>query len=165
MKVPKVLKFSGLFTILFLAVFYASILVAYRYGAKCHCYGIKINNKCLGINTPCTGGLAPVLHVSFNNNVTENCNSPKDADALTIDFAQCKNCKEIIYVGFGSTTYEVTNAQDTNYCVISYKGEIEQPNGNDNLNTTCTVPRNIGIKTFNITNYGVDFSSLAVYCK
>ncbi|MBU0535124.1 MAG: hypothetical protein ABIJ82_03005 [Patescibacteria group bacterium] len=164
MKVPKVLKFSGLFIILFLVIFYASTLVAYRYGAKCHCYGFKTNGLCLGINTVCTG-LGPALHVNFNNNMTENCNSQKDANTLTIDFAQCKNCEEIIYVGFGSTTYEMYKSQDDNYCTMQYGGEIENPNWKGDLNTTCTVPRNIGIKTFNITNYGVDFSSLAAYCK
>lgn len=164
MIIPKIIKISGLLIILFLIIIYASIFIAYWYGAKCHCYGFKTNNKCLGINTICAG-LAPTLDPTIDNDISEDCNSQKDGDLLSINFAECKSCQETIYVGFGSTTYKISKSQDGKNCIIKYGGEVENPNWDGNLNTICTVPNNIGTKAFSITNYGVDFSSLVPYCK
>ena len=162
MKVLKLLLFFGLLIILFLAVFFALRLVAYRDGKKCYCYGIKINNICLGIKSTCTGLLEPPDLLKQDS---INCNNKENEETLTINFSECKNCRENVYVGFGSTTYEMYKSGDENYCIMRFGGEIENPNWKGDLNTTCTVPKNIGTKTFKINNYGVDFSSLAVYCK
>jgi len=165
MKIFKILAFFGLIAILFLAAFYASILVAYRDGKNCRCYGIEINNKCLGIQTICTGLAPPILDEESEYKGPENCNNKRDEDTLVINFAECKNCLENIYVAFGSTTYEMYKSQNDNYCIMRYGREIENPNWKGDLNTICTIPRNIGVKTFKIGNYGVDFSSLEAYCK
>jgi len=47
-----------------------------------------------------------MLNETLRYKDSENCNNKKGEDMLTINFTECTRCREHIYVGFGSTTYE-----------------------------------------------------------
>jgi len=84
---------------------------------------------------------------------------------FSINFSKCESFRDTVSFGFGSTTYEITKSQVNNLCVMRYGTEIENPNWDGSLNITCNIPTNTGTKTFNITDQGIDFSSISSYCR
>ncbi|MBK7993333.1 MAG: hypothetical protein IPK14_07870 [Blastocatellia bacterium] len=83
---------------------------------------------------------------------------------VVINFAECKPDTKVIYVAFGSTTYEVVSKQKNN-CLMNYGGEVENPNWDGFLNMSCSIPVKLGKQEFKVTDAGVDFSPIAKYCK
>ena len=86
------------------------------------------------------------------------------ARTLTIDFSQCAQKTERIYVTFGSTAYQVAGAE-SDKCVIKFGGEVENPNFNPELTNTCKVPLSVGKQDFVIKDLGIDFSPIEKYCR
>jgi hypothetical protein len=102
---------------------------------------------------------------NFTQAITYSINNSLDEEKIIeINFDECKSDKKVIYVAFGSATYEIVEKKGKN-CLINYGGEIENPNWDGFLSTTCSVPTKLGIKKFNITQTGVDFSAIKKYCK
>lgn len=102
---------------------------------------------------------------NFTQAITPNINNNLDEEkTIEINFNECQSDKKVIYVAFGSTTYEIVEKKGKN-CLINYGGEIENPNWDGFLDTTCSVPAKLGIKKFNVTQTGVDFLPIKKYCK
>ncbi len=87
----------------------------------------------------------------------------KNGDTVIIDFSLCKPEKKRFDVAFGSTTIQILGISDT-VCRLQYGGEVENPNWDGKLDTTCEVPLGQGVLTFKTTNGGVDFSPIERYC-
>ncbi|MFY9225819.1 MAG: hypothetical protein WAQ98_24285 [Blastocatellia bacterium] len=83
---------------------------------------------------------------------------------IVINFSECKPDAKVVYVAFGSTTYEILSKQDNN-CLMNYGGEIENPEWDGFLNMSCSIPTELGKQEFKVTEAGVDFSPIAKYCK
>lgn len=88
----------------------------------------------------------------------------KNGESVMFNFSLCKPEEKRFDVAFGSTTIQIVGKSD-NLCVFKYGGEVENPKWDGKLDTTCEVPLNQGIATFNTTNTGIDFSSIKRYCK
>lgn len=88
----------------------------------------------------------------------------KNGESVMFNFSLCKPEKKRFDVAFGSITIQIVGKSD-NLCVFKYGGEVENPKWDGKLDTTCEVPLNQGIATFNTTNTGIDFSSIKRYCK
>lgn len=82
---------------------------------------------------------------------------------ITVNFATCTPDKRTFGVSFGSTVIEV-RSKDGDMCTIAYGGEVENPEWDGQLGTTCKVPTSLGVKTFSRTNYAVDLSAIDEYC-
>jgi len=82
---------------------------------------------------------------------------------VSIDFEKCEPDTTKIYVAFGSTTIEVERKRE-DYCILNYGGEIENPEWDGKLTTSCKVPLELKNQVFKKSNYGVDFSSIQQYC-
>ncbi len=87
----------------------------------------------------------------------------KNGNAIVINFSRCNAEKKRFDVAFGSTTIQIVGKSD-NLCVFKYGGEVENPNWDGKLDTTCEVPLSQGEATFKTTNEGIDFSSIKRYC-
>jgi hypothetical protein len=85
-------------------------------------------------------------------------------DKVSMDFKNCKPCKDVKYVGFGSTHLELIGLLDGK-CQMNWGSETENPNWDGKLNNHCLIPSSMGTLEFNVTNYGVDFSSISKYCE
>ncbi len=83
---------------------------------------------------------------------------------IVINFSECKPDTKVVYVAFGSTTYEIVSKQENN-CLMNYGGEIENPTWDGFLNMSCLIPIELGKQEFKVTDAGVDFSPIAKYCK
>ena len=161
------MKKAVLATIILVVIgYFLAFFIIVRFGKKCMCYGVETDTKCIGVRTMCFGPV-PLIPLPEKTAVSESnkpCNSTKTEDSLAVDFANCSACSETVYVGFGSTAYEVLGKKDS-YCAIRYGGEVENPNWNGKLDTTCKVPTGFGTGVFKVTNYGVDFSAISDYCQ
>lgn len=82
---------------------------------------------------------------------------------VAIDFTKCTTDRRRFDASFGSTTIEV-QGKNKNNCVLAYGGEVENPNWDGRLDTTCKVPINLGQKVFTKGQNGVDLSSIQQYC-
>ena len=83
---------------------------------------------------------------------------------IVINFSECKPDTKVIYVAFGSTTYEILSKQENN-CLMNYGGEVENPNWDGFLNMSCSIPVELEKQEFKVTDAGVDFSPINKYCK
>lgn len=88
----------------------------------------------------------------------------KIGDKVSIDFENCKQCKDVEYVGFGSTHLELIGMLNGK-CQMNWGGEIENPNWDGKLVNHCLIPSNLGKLEFDVSNYGVNFSSINKYCE
>ncbi len=84
-------------------------------------------------------------------------------ETFTIDFSACLAERKGVTVAFGSTTYEVTGKK-LDACEINYGGEVENPNWDGKLDTSCLVPISLGKIEFKTNQYGADFSPIKNYC-
>lgn len=84
-------------------------------------------------------------------------------DQVSIDFSKCTPDVRRFYVAFGSTTVEITG-EDSNYCLLNYGGEVENPEWNGKLTTSCKVPMSLGLQKFKEGQNGVDLSAIQKYC-
>lgn len=82
---------------------------------------------------------------------------------VVIDFSKCTPDKRRFDTSFGSTTIEI-QGKNQNNCMLAYGGEVENPNWDGKLPTTCRVPADLGQKEFTIGQNGVDLSSIQKYC-
>lgn len=86
-----------------------------------------------------------------------------EGDEVVIDFATCVPGKSRVDVAFGSTTIQITS-KEKDACMIMYGGEVENPNWDGKLDTTCRVPVSLGRATFAKGSTGVDLSAIGQYC-
>ena len=84
MRVFKILLVLCLAIIFIYVSLYSLTFIAYKYGNKCQCYGIKTNNVCIGIRTTCTG-LAPTFAKIGNGAIMDTCDPVKNAENITVD--------------------------------------------------------------------------------
>lgn len=84
-------------------------------------------------------------------------------DAVLIDFASCAPGMRRFDVAFGSTTIQI-KGKEKDACVILYGGEVENPNWDGKLDTTCKVPVSLGQATFAKGSAGIDLSVIDEYC-
>jgi hypothetical protein len=126
------------------------------------------------------GGLAVVLKApdkpsdTESNNTTNNTDSsapsvtqlpePGNASSVKIDFAACAPGQVTVAFASGSTRFDFTGKSgDT--CIFLMGTEIENPNADRALDTTCNVPTSEGERTFSVSQNGIDFAGLSdKYC-
>ena len=82
---------------------------------------------------------------------------------VIIDFSQCLQASEKIYVPTGNFAYEITGANNGK-CILRFGGKVQDTTLDEALTTTCKVPLGEGIKEFTVQEYGIDFTSLSAYC-
>ncbi|MBU0707962.1 hypothetical protein KKG41_06345 [Patescibacteria group bacterium] len=96
------------------------------------------------------------------NTYTSSANS---GDELKINFKSCKVKKRTrIDVALGSTTYEIDGI-DNKKCLFNYGNEIEEPDWDGILDTSCQVPVSLGEIKFRVTDLGVNFNAIEDYCE
>lgn len=111
----------------------------------------------MSIYRQCAAGILAIgLGISILGQTGEN--------HVILDFGRCVPERKTIAFALGSTTYELKK-EHKKACRLRYGTEIENPRWDGSLDTSCIVPRRVGKRKFMITSAGVDFSSLARYCK
>jgi prepilin-type N-terminal cleavage/methylation domain-containing protein len=103
------------------------------------------------------------MTVTTQPDFSDNRTLQESGNTVSIDFAKCTPDLRRFDVSFGSTTIEV-KGKEGGSCHINYGGEVENPNWDGKLGTSCNVPSSIGVKQFTKGNEGVDLSSISQYC-
>lgn len=85
-------------------------------------------------------------------------------ETVTVNFEKCTPDVASIGVPFGSTTIEIKGKEGA-YCRMNTGGEVENPEWDGKLTTTCSLPVSLSTMTFGKTQYGVDFTQIQSYCK
>jgi hypothetical protein len=96
-------KLAMLLVPIFLIGVFLTIYMVLRSGKPCTCYGIEIDNKCVGIRTMCFG-LAPVIPLK--------------------GFKQENGVSEIIFNGYALKTGETFNFSPSEHCVGDMKARL-----------------------------------------
>lgn len=82
----------------------------------------------------------------------------ENSDLIIIDFGSCAGGREIVTGEFGSILLEVWR-ENVSTCRMEYK-DVQLKKS-----IRCLVPEGLGNLTFPKTLNGIDFSSIANYCK
>lgn len=106
-----------------------------------------------------TTGIAVTAKPDFSDDRTLQ----SSEDQVSIDFSKCTPDVSRFYVAFGSTTVEITG-KDSNDCLLNYGGEVENPEWDGKLTTSCKVPMSLGVQKFKKGQNGVDLSAIQKYC-
>ncbi|MEK7595653.1 MAG: hypothetical protein AAB443_03675 [Patescibacteria group bacterium] len=83
---------------------------------------------------------------------------------VVIDFQQCLTTSEKIYIPTGNFAYEIAGFEGER-CVLRFGGKVQDYTLNESLTTTCKIPIGLGPQEFKVKEYGIDFSSIFLYCK
>jgi hypothetical protein len=98
-----------------------------------------------------------ILDTTGNNNGSSGGYSP-----LILNVSECQLGRDAVYFGLGHTEFLVLSKSD-NKCIFEHGTEIENPNWDGELDTSCSVP-----STQNITlvagDQGINFRPIEQYC-
>lgn len=111
----------------------------------------------LFLNKPKAGFIA-----GQSNTITQ-LPEPGNATLVIFDFANCSKGSDIVSFGMGSTSFAFEGNKQ-NMCVFYYGTEIENPNWDGTLPFKCTVPVDLGKKTYSVGNFGISMNELDAYC-
>ena len=123
-------------------------------------YKTKYDSRATGNgqrHTP--GGIAVTTKPDLSGDRTLRDNQ----DQVLIDFSKCKPDVRRFDVNFGSTTVEITG-KENNICSLNYGGEVENPDWDGKLTSSCKIPASLGERHFRKGRYGVDLSAIRKYC-
>lgn len=86
-----------------------------------------------------------------------------EEQTITLDFSSCNSCQVNIPMAFGADGYQMKDLND-NQCVLSWGGEVENPDWNGEYKYRCRIDKNLGKMVFTVGLFGIDFSPIMEYC-
>lgn len=109
------------------------------------------------INIFATGG-----EIDDSNRTYDRFGSFGGYTPVKLNVSTCLEGRDAVYFGLGHTEFLVEGLKDS-MCVFKYGTEIENPNWDGELGTTCRVPV-LTVVSLTVGDDGINFSPITQYC-
>ena len=90
---------------------------------------------------------------------------PGLVESIVVDFSKCSKGTDTVYFGFGSSHFSFDGIEN-DVCIFHLGTEIENPNWDGDLNFKCSIPVSLGVKTYEVGDYGINWDGdFNKYCE